>query len=191
MNMARRHKEYLRDIETNIIIMKMSRKRAITQTLDLFILIAAVLGVGAIVTATLFSLVGAATTNANIQVVTASATGGAPSGSTSIAAFSITIKNAGSSNLPSNILYVELGGTSGTPTYTGGSILCNNAGTGTVAVYGASIAIECPSVALIQGAQESIVVLNPITMTTGWNEGNSYQVTVVYGNTQTSITITA
>ncbi|MDG6918609.1 MAG: hypothetical protein JRN62_04135 [Nitrososphaerota archaeon] len=171
--------------------MKVSRRRAITQTLDLFILIAAVLGVGALVITALYGLVGAATTNASIQVVTASATGGATSGSNSITALSITVKNSGSSNLPSNTMYIELGGTSGSPTYTSGSILCNDVASGTAAVYGTSVAIECSSVALAQGAQESIVLLNPITMTVGWNEGTSYQVTVVYGNTQTSVTVTA
>jgi archaellum component FlaG (FlaF/FlaG flagellin family) len=75
-----------------------NKRRAISQSMDLFIIIAAVLAVGGVVTAAVYSLAGSASTNSSIQVVSVSLTGGA-SATSSPVSLAITIKNTGSSSI--------------------------------------------------------------------------------------------
>ena len=77
--------------------MKVTRqRRAISQSMDLFIIIAAVLGVGGIVTASIYNLVSAATSNSSISIVGASLKAG-DSASASPVAISVSVKNTGGS----------------------------------------------------------------------------------------------
>ncbi len=86
------------------------RRKAISQSLDLFIIIAAVLGIGGIVTGAAYSLANSAATSTSIQIVQAATAGGT---ATSINAFSITIKNTGTStincstNAPCEVVLVD------------------------------------------------------------------------------------
>jgi hypothetical protein len=75
--------------------LKISRRRtAISQSMDLFIIIAAVLGVGGVVTASIYNLVNSASANTSIAVVEASMVAG--SGATAApSAMSVSIKNDG------------------------------------------------------------------------------------------------
>ncbi len=90
--------------------------------MDLFIIIAAVLGVGGVVSASVYNLVNSATSNASVAVVGASVVGGYSAGGTVAApsAIAITIKNNGGSPITctSTTCSVTLAGTNegtGTP----------------------------------------------------------------------------
>jgi archaellum component FlaF (FlaF/FlaG flagellin family) len=165
------------------------RRTAISQSIDLFIIIAAVLAVGGVVTAAIYGLAGSASTNSSIQVVQAAAQGG---GATAINSFSITVKNTGSTTISLGTVTVTLRGsvqpaspvTSPTPT-------CST-GTGSLGGSAASpVQVICSSVTLAPGAQVAISE-GPISgLTTGWTPGATYQVTVTLGSAQTSINVIA
>jgi hypothetical protein len=77
--------------------MKIARRRtAISQSMDLFIIIAAVLGVGGVVTATIYNLVNSATSDSSITIVGASLKAG-PASTDPPVAISVSIKNDGGS----------------------------------------------------------------------------------------------
>jgi hypothetical protein len=73
-----------------------TQRKAISQSMDLFIIIAAVLGVGGIVSASIYNLVNSATSSSDIVVTGASLKAGSSS-SASPTALSISIKNDGGS----------------------------------------------------------------------------------------------
>ncbi len=174
--------------------MKTSRRSAISQSMDLFIIIAAVLGIGGVVTAAVYGLAGSAVSNSSIQVVQASAQGGAVSASTSINAFSITIKNTGSSPI-TGTLTITLGGTKEANGSTVPTPTCSNGTGGTVSVQSGSVVqITCSGVTLTPGEQVAIfegTVGAGTPLTTGWNVGSTYAVTVLFGSAQTAINLVA
>ena len=99
--------------------MKTKKDRAaISQSMDLFIIIAAVLGVGGIVSASIYNLVSSATTSTSIIVVGAATRAGAATSSPPTAV-SISIKNNGGSPIsctPSACQVVFAGTNTGTAT---------------------------------------------------------------------------
>lgn len=183
-----------------------SSRSGISQSMDLFIIIAAVLAVGGVVTASIYGLAGSASSNASIQVVQASAQGGSASGSTGIGLVSITIKNTGSSPL-SGTMMVTLGGSEDqaiSPYQTVQAVTATGSNGATAGTWstqtGAANAVGTltgTGVALPAGAQVAIYV-GPVgttpaisTLATGWNVGNSYQITVTFGGAQAVVTVTA
>jgi len=91
-----------------------NERKAISQSMDLFIIIAAVLAVGGVVTAAVFGLANSAASNSSLAIVSATVHPGTV-GAT------ITVKNNGGSTLPSATPTVSItsttGGTvTGTPT---------------------------------------------------------------------------
>jgi len=173
--------------------MKIARNRkAISQSLDLFIIIAAVLAVGGIVTAAVFSLAGSATTNSFLGVVQVQAAGGTATGT--INSFSITVKNSGSSTI-TGTMTITFGGT----VEASGSNLpiptCSSGTAGIVAVTsGNTVQLTCSSLTLTPGEQVAISegpVGTTTALTTGWTIGTKYTVTAALGSALQSIMVTA
>jgi hypothetical protein len=166
-----------------------ARRTAISQSIDLFIIIAAVLAVGGVVTATIYGLAGSASSNSAIQVVQASAAGG---GATSINSFSITVKNMGSTTITSSAVTAILGGSvqPATPK-TLPAPTCSSGSGSLGGSAGNPVQVICSGVTLAPGAQVAISV-GPISgLTTGWTSGTTYQVTVTFGTAQTTINVIA
>jgi hypothetical protein len=170
--------------------MKINAKRsAISQSIDLFIIIAAVLAVGGVVTATIYGLAGSASSNSAIQVVQASAQGG---GATSINSFSITVKNMGSTTISSGTMTVTLGGSKQPSTPVATPAPTCSSGTGSLGgSAGNPVQVICSSVTLAPGAQVAISVGPVSGLTTGWTPGTTYQVTVTFGSAQATINVIA
>ncbi len=170
--------------------MKIARnRRAISQSLDLFIIIAAVLAVGGIVTAAVFSLAGSATTNSFVGVVQVQAAGGTVTGA--INSFSITVKNTGSSTI-TGIMTITLGGT--TQPATPVTLPAPTGSDGTWALGGAAtfpVQLTGTTVTLTPGEQVAVSQGAITGLTTGWTIGTKYTVTVAFGSAQQSITVTA
>jgi hypothetical protein len=166
-----------------------ARRAAISQSIDLFIIIAAVLAVGGVVTATIYGLAGSASSNSAIQVVQASAQGG---GATSISSFSITVKNMGSTTISSGTVTVTLGGSVEATGSTVPTPTCSSGTAGVVTVAtGKPVQLTCSSLTLAPGNQVAISEGSITTLTTGWTPGTTYQVTVTFGSAQTTINVIA
>lgn len=171
--------------------MKIAKARsAISQSMDLFIIIAAVLGVGGVVTAAVYGLAGSAASNSSIQVVQASAQGSATAGV--INSFSITVKNTGSTTISTGTVTVTLGGSKQPASPISAPNPTCSSGVGTMAGAAASpVLLNCTGVTLVPGAQVAISI-GPISgLSTGWTAGTTYQVTVLLGSAQTSINVVA
>jgi len=164
--------------------------------MDLFIIIAAVLAVGGVVAAAVFGLAGSASSNTSLQIVQASGQGSTTG--TGINAFSITLKNTGSTSITSQVLTITLGGTSGksatgnpTPSYTATSgSSCAAAPTITDAST-AIVTLSCTAT-ITPGGQLSINLGGALTstqLTTGWTSGSTYTISVAAGGAQTSVNI--
>ena len=141
--------------------------------MDLFIIIAAVLAAGGVVTGAVYSLAGSAATNSSIQVVSVSLTGGSTSTSSPVA-LAITIKNIGSGTISCNSMdcQVILAGTSfgGTaPTCVSPCSVTSSPGSNP---WSASVAANSPvtfqvsgSLTIPAGSQTTIVFNGPFTGT--------------------------
>jgi len=166
-----------------------TRRKAISQSIDLFIIIAAVLAVGGVVTASIYGLAGSASANSAIQVVQASAQGG---GATAINSFSITVKNMGSTTISAGTLTVTLGGSKQPATPVATPAPTCSSGTGSLGgAANAPLEVICSSVTLAPGAQIAVYV-GPVTgLTTGWTPGTTNQVVVTFGSAQTTINVVA
>ncbi len=152
--------------------MKISRRSGISQSLDLFIIIAAVLAVGGIVTATIFGLIGSATTNSSVQVVAVSLTGGT-STTASPAAFAVTIKNTGTSTItcsPSTCTLTFAGTNTGSTTAPACSAPCTITSSPTGWAIGggtnSSLSFNAGTMTLTPGAQTTLVLDGPLTLGT-------------------------
>jgi hypothetical protein len=150
------------------------------------------------VTAAVFGLANSATSNASLQVIQASAQGGAASGSTGVNYLTLTVKNSGSTTI-SGTLVVTMGGT----------VQPATAKTAPVPTVGCSATATCVTAATMGGTTGNPVLLNVGTLTlpagsqvtinegaitgltTGWNVGSQYTVAVQFGPAQTSIVVTA
>jgi archaellum component FlaG (FlaF/FlaG flagellin family) len=181
-----------------------NRRKAISQSMDLFIIIAAVLAVGGIVTAAIYGLAGSATSNQSVQVTGVSLTAGASS-TAGPAAFTITIKNSGTSTITctATTCLVTFSGTSegSTPaTVTCAATTCLNSSPSgwvlTAAAAGAPLQFNYGTNTLAPGAATSFT-LSSVTIggtTTGVSmptHGASQVLTVSFGTAAASITVTA
>lgn len=169
--------------------------------MDLFIIIAAVMAVGGVVTASVYGLAGSASSNASVQVVQASAAGGAPSSSSSINSFSITVKNTGSTTI-TGTLTIALGGSkqpaalvttpvpttsvSGAATAGGAWTLGGTSGNPVLLVSSSTLSLPPGTqVAVSEGT------LALVTAGNGWNIGTTYPITVTFNGAQTTINVVA
>jgi hypothetical protein len=176
--------------------MKINTKRlAISQSMDLFIIIAAVLAVGGIVTAAILGLGSAATSNQSIEVSQIAATGSSTAGS--LIAFSITVKNNGPSSITGTLTVTLMGTvqpatpvTSPAPTaaVTSGS----TAGTWTLGgAAGKPVVLSGASVTLAPGGQVAISEGSISGLTTSWTPGVLQTVSLLFGAAQISVTVTS
>ena len=184
--------------------MKTSRRRtAISQSMDLFIIIAAVLGVGGVVSASVFNLVTSATSNSSIVVVGASMVG-ASSASSPPAAISVTVKNNGGSTIncsPSTCLVsfagTNEGSTPATVTCDGPCLTSSPAGWAlTAASAGAPLQFNFGTGSLAPGAETTFSVngmaiggtLAGVAMPV---HGAMVTLYVVFGSSSAQVTVTA
>ena len=164
------------------------RRRAISQSMDLFIIIAAVLGVGGLVTATVYSLVNSATATTSIVLVGVSLKAGAASP----AAISLTVKNNGASPIACNgsSCEVVIAGTNVTGPSCSGSCLISG-GTQTWALSAATgpLTFEATGPDLAPGAETSFVVNGPMGGTgTFWSPGEQVTISVLFGSASAQVT---
>jgi len=176
---------------------------AISQSLDLFIIIGVVLAVGGVVASTATGLIGSATSVPSMQLVSLSLQG-TPSGSNDGGALlSLTLKNEGTSAVMVGSSFSVTLDTNAITTFTGGNctpgIPTSYAGA-TAVTYTASLLGTCSSgalrgmlwtgpstpVPLAPGGQLTFVATGTITGASGAianlvTIGNTYQVTVLGG----------
>jgi hypothetical protein len=178
--------------------MKIARRRtAISQSMDLFIIIAAVLGVGGVVTASIYNLVSSAASNSSITVVGASLTAGG-SQSSSPVAISITVKNNGGSPIActSTTCEVVFAGTNSGTAQPACTAPCSITSGGAVswAVGGADepLTFTASSAATLAPGRETSFVLNGgLTTTSGsfWTAGEPVTINVLFGSASAQITV--
>jgi hypothetical protein len=170
--------------------MKISKRSGISQSMDLFIIIAAVLGVGGVVSASIYSLVESATSNTSISIVGASLR----AGPTSPTAVSVTVKNNGGSPITcsSSACQVVIAGTTVSSPACAGSCLVSG-GTLSWALNTASGPLTFTATgasALAPGAETSFVVNGPIGGTgTFWSAGEPVTLNVIFGSASAQVTV--
>jgi len=187
--------------------MKVNRRRsAISQSLDLFIIVAAVLGVGGIVTASVYNLVNSATTNASVSVISASVRAGQDS-THSPTAIAISIKNNGGSpinctNETCQIAFTgtDTGATTAPSCVAPCSISYGGPATWTVGgpnghpTAGYPLTFETDNFTLPAGAQISFVLNGPLTTGTApsfWTAGSTVDVNVLFGSAAVQVAVTS
>ena len=171
------------------------RRRAISQSMDLFIIIAAVLGVGGVVTASVYNLVNSASSNSSISVVGASLRAGAAVTSPPTA-ISVSIKNNGGSPIDcSTSCEVVFAGTSaGT-----GAPACNSpctitsGGPETWTLGGGSgpLTFVAGSATLAPGQETSFVLNGALTASSAsfWTTGSQVTINVLFGSASAQVTV--
>ena len=181
--------------------MKIARRRtAISQSLDLFIIIAAVLGVGGVVTASIYNLVSSATTNSSISIVSASFKAGSGSTSSPVA-ISIIVKNSGGSPIDcssTTSCEVILAGTSTGSTAATCTLPCTLTSGGDL-IWGLAstsgpltFVLTTAPADLQSGAQTSLVLSGPLaagTSPTFWGPGAPVTVNVLFGSASAQVTV--
>jgi len=166
------------------------RREAISQSMDLFIIIAAVLGVGGIVSASIYNLIASATASTSIEVVEASLR----AGSAAPTAVSVTVKNDGGSPIAcaaSACQVVVAGSDVSSPACTGSCLV--SGGNLTWALDSASGPLTFTATgaaALAPGAETSFVVNGPIGGTgTFWEAGDPVTLNVIFGSASAQVTV--
>ena len=180
--------------------MKIDRRRkAISQSLDLFIIIAAVLGVGGVVTASIYNLINSATANSSIVVVGASLKAGAAA-SDSPVAISVALKNNGGSPISCSTATSCQVVFAGTSTGTGG-VTCSSACPVTsggnlswsvlTAASGPLTFEAAPASSLPAGGETSFVLNGPLTATSGnfWAPGTPVTINILFGSASAQVTV--
>jgi hypothetical protein len=175
--------------------------------MDLFIIIAAVLGVGGIVSASVYNLVNSATATSSIEVVEASLRSGAGPGSSPVA-ISVSIKNNGGSPItcsPATCQVVFAGTDTGASTSPACSAPCSIASGGpavwTLGGPGGSISTTSPltfetnSFTLQAGGQTSFALDGGLSAygpnATFWGPGAAVTVEVLFGSASTQVSVTS
>jgi len=172
--------------------------------MDLFIIIAAVLGVGGVVSASIYNLVNSATSNASIAVVGASMV--ATSSSTAPSAISLTIKNNGGSTISCStassctVLFAGTNTGTGTPpSCPAATCTITSAPAGWTLAGGLSqplsFAFSGASLSLAPGTQTSFT-LSDTGLTLGTSptmpaHGSTVTLNVVFGTASSQVTVTA
>jgi hypothetical protein len=177
--------------------MKISRQRlGISQSMDLFIIIAAVLGVGGVVSASIFNLVNSATSNTSIVIVGVSLKAGA-SQADSPEAISVSVKNNGGGPISCSptTCQVVFAGTSAGSSSPSCSPPCTITSGGPMAwALGSTngpLTFQAASAPLPPGDQTSFVLNGPL-LTTGasfWVAGSAVTVSAVFGSASAQVTV--
>lgn len=175
--------------------------------MDLFIIIAAVLGVGGVVSASVYNLVNSATSNASIVVVGASLKAG-PLASASPSAIAISVKNNGGSPItcsPSTCQVVmaatNTGATNPPACISPCSITPGGTGAWSLGGPSGSVAANNPltfqtaSFTLQPGAQTTFILNGPLS-TVGtnpvfWTAGSLVTVNVLFGSASAQVDVTS
>lgn len=171
-----------------------------SQSMDLFIIIAAVLGVGGVVSASIYNLVSSATSNSSITVVGVSLKAGATP-SDSPVAVTVSVKNNGGDPITCQTqtsCEVVIAGTStGSPPTTCGTP-CGIASGGSLEweVLNASgpltFVLSTTPAQLPAGSQTSFVLSGPLSTAgspTFWSAGSPVTVNALFGSASTQVTV--
>ncbi len=184
-------------------------RKAISQSMDLFIIVAAVLGVGGVVTASVYNLVNSAASNSSVTIVGASVRAGS-STSASPVAISISIKNNGGSPItcsPSTCQIVFAGTNTGGTTApacsapcsitSGGALIWSIGGPSGPAAANNPLTFVAGSQTLLAGAQTSFI-LNSALSTLGsspgptfWASGAAVTINVIFGSSSAQVVVTS
>jgi hypothetical protein len=174
-----------------------SRRKGISQSMDLFIIIAAVLGVGGVVSASIYNLVNSATANSSIIVVGASLR----AGTASPLAISITVKNNGGSPIScatAGSCQVVFAGTSTGSTAATCSGSCTIASGGSLnwglgsAAGPLTFQVTSSSTSFAPGAQTSFAIEGTLTSGTGatyWTAGTPVTINLLFGTASAQVTV--
>ena len=170
--------------------MKISKRSGISQSMDLFIIIAAVLGVGGVVSASVYNLVNSATANTSISIVGVTL----KAGPTSPTALSVSVKNNGGSPITcsGSACRVVIAGTSvTTPSCTGSCLISGGSLTWALnSTTGPLTFTATGTSALAPGAETSFALNGPITGTgTFWSAGQSVTLNVLFGSASAQVTV--
>lgn len=182
-------------------------RTAISQSMDLFIIIAAVLGVGGVVSASIYNLISSATTSTSIIVVGAAMRAGAAAGDPPIA-FSISIKNDGGNPIsctPSSCQVVFAGTNTGMTTppacaapcsiTSGGPAIWTIGGPAGEPEANNPLTFETNTFTLQPGGQTSFVLNAPLSSVgaspTFWAVGDAITVNVLFDTTSVQVVITS
>jgi hypothetical protein len=186
--------------------MKTRKKNAaISQSMDLFIIIAAVLGVGGLVTASIYNLVAGATSSSSIEIVGASARAGATAND-SPTAISISLKNNGGSPItctPSTCQVVFAGTDTGSATppacaapctiTSGGPAVWTIGGPAGTPSANNPLTFETSSFTLEPGGQTSFILNSPLSSvgasSTFWATGGSLTINVLFGSASAQVDV--
>jgi len=164
--------------------------------MDLFIIIAAVLGVGGVVSASVYNLVNSASSNASIAVVGASLKAGASS-SASPTAISISVKNNGGtpiscSGTTCQVVFAGTNAGSAAPTCTSPcSITSGGPETWTLGGASGPLSFQAGSATLAPGQEASFVLNGALTTTAAsfWTAGSSVTINVLFGPASAQVTV--
>jgi hypothetical protein len=158
---------------------RFSTRRAISQSLDLFIIIAAVLAAGGVTSAAVLGMIGSGSSSSTLQVLQSTLVGGSPS------TVSLTLKNVGTQTLSAASATLTLGvnGAPNATCVTTGSVTWTTSCTTAVPMTWTS------TVTLAPGAQVSfsatLVGTGPVI------PGNSYTATIQIGSDSLSVKLVA
>ncbi len=157
-----------------------SNRKAISQSMDLFIIIAAVLAVGGVVTAAVYGLANSAATSSTLQITQSVLVGGtSPS-------LTLVVKNTGTATIPSGIVTIALN--------VAGALGCTDSMTGSTtwsgACTGSAPLAWTGTASLAPGTQMSFAVTFSGTVPT-ISSGSQYSVVVSLGSTSASLKLTA
>ncbi len=165
--------------------------------MDLFIIIAAVLGVGGIVSASIYNLVNSATSNTSVVVVGASLRAGPTSGD-SPTAIAVSIKNNGGGPIyctPATCVVTFTGTNVGAaaPACTGACTI-SSGGPGSWTLGGANgpLTFQAGLPTLAPGAEVSFALNGAFTAGTGaafWSPGASVTINVLFGSATAQVTV--
>ena len=169
------------------------RRRAISQSMDLFIIVAAVLGVGGVVSASIYNLVNSAAANTSVTVVGASLR----AGTASPQAITFSVKNNGGSPISCSTQPCQavVSGTNLTTapscTSTGSCIVSGGPLSWAVsASTGPLTFLATGTGPLAPGAETSFVVNGPLPASgTYWSAGESVTINVLFGSASAQVTV--
>ena len=161
--------------------------------MDLFIIIAAVLGIGGVVTAAAYGLVSSGASSSSAQLAAASLSGG-PSSGPGTFTLAITLKNIGTSPVtlsagsPLNVTITGVKGAAASTCSQSGSVAWSSAhctSTGSLVDWSLTSGTIAP------GQQVSLIATMTTTGTNPVVSGNSYTLNVLFGGSSTSVKVTA
>jgi len=163
----------------------------------MFIIIAAVLGVGGVVSASIYSLVGSAAANSSISIVGASVKAGQSVGAPPIA-IAVSIKNNGGSPIscatPASCEVVFAGTDVGsTPSCSAPcSIISGGSETWTLQTSAGPLTFVAESAgSLAPGAEASFVLNGAISTAAGsfWTPGSTVTINALFGSASSQVTV--